>query len=150
MPAKFTILLVEDDIAIVDLIQRVAKTHFPEANFIPITTFEEAVIYLYNVEGFGPKLALLDINLAGYKSGLDFLNLMREHPLGKLVPVVVLSASNSKKDIKVAYDSGASSFVNKPFTLNDWRSFLTMLRFYWFETVKLPQTWFEKVSDKMG
>ena len=147
MPSRFAILLVEDDPAMIDIITRTAKTSFPEADFMPVTTFEEAVVFLYNVEGPGPKLALLDIDLGGSQTGLDFLSLMRQHPLAKLVPVVMLSASRSNRDRRIAYERGAASFVTKPFTLTEWKALMSELRAYWYSAVTLPRTWFEKTQQ---
>ncbi|GAB3894644.1 response regulator [Spirosoma agri] len=147
MLTRFAILLVEDDLAIIDIITRTAKTSFPEADFIPVKTFEEAVVYLYNVEGPGPRLALLDIHLGGSQTGLDFLQLMQQHPLGKLVPVVMLSASRSAHDRRDAYNRGAVSFVTKPFSLAEWKVLLSELRSYWYNAVSLPRTWFEKTQQ---
>ena len=144
MPTRFAILLVEDDLAIIDIIIRTARTSFPEADFVAVKTFEEAVVYFYNMEGMGPRLALLDIHLNGSQTGLDFLSLIKQHPLGKLVPVVILSASQSVHDQRDAYKRGAASFVSKPFTLSEWKMLLGELRAYWHNAVTLPRTWFEK------
>ncbi|WP_338868572.1 response regulator [Spirosoma sp. SC4-14] len=147
MTRQFPILLVEDDLDTVELIKRVAQKGFPEAVFIHVTSFNEAVGYLYNIEGLGPKLALLDINLDGDKNGLDFLTLMQQHPQGRFLPVVVLSATGTETNIKAAYRLGAASFTQKPFSLKGWQSFVTLLRMYWYETVLLPNTWFEKQNS---
>ena len=144
MPTRFSILLVEDDPSVVDLIIHTAQTSFGEANFIPVTSFAEAAEYLSSVAGRGPQLVLLDIGLGTSATGLDFLSLLQAHPLGKLVPVVILSASGSPTDRRMAYQQGASSFVQKPFTLAEWKGLLVALRTYWYQTVSVPRTWFDK------
>ncbi|GAB3699773.1 hypothetical protein GCM10027592_26150 [Spirosoma flavus] len=78
----------------IDILQRTASRSFPEAEFIPITTFDEAASYFYNLEGKGPRVILLDITLAGSRNGLDFSQLLKGHPIGKLVPTIVLSQSD--------------------------------------------------------
>ncbi|MVM33407.1 response regulator [Spirosoma sp. HMF4905] len=143
----FPILLVEDDLAIVDIIHRAAKSSFPEADFISINTFDEAVVYLYNLEGKGPNLILLDVFLPGAHTGLDFLNLLKIHPLGKLLPAIILSQSENQKHVKEAYLLGATSYFVKPFTFLDWKNFLFNLRLFWYETATLPRTYFEKQQE---
>ncbi|GAB3047269.1 response regulator [Spirosoma pulveris] len=147
---KLPILLVEYDLAIIDIIQRTAKTCFPEANIIAISTFEEAVIYLYNLEGKGPRLLLLDVFLSGQRTGLDFLQLLKDHPLGKLLPAIVLSQREYSGHVKEAYQLGAAAYSVKPFSFQDWKRFMLDLRLFWYETATLPQTYFEKQQELLG
>ncbi|GAB3702503.1 hypothetical protein GCM10027592_31990 [Spirosoma flavus] len=145
---RFPILLLEDELAIFDVLQRTAVACFPEAEFIPVTNFADAEAYLYNLAGKGPRLVIMDISLGGSHTGLDFLALLREHPLGKLVPAIVLSSREEQAIVKQAYHLGAASYFIKPFTLQDWKEFISNLRTYWYETVSLPLTYFEKLEDK--
>lgn len=147
---RFPILLVEDDLAIVDVLQRTANRCFPEADIIAITTFEEAVVYLYNLEGKGPRLILLDVFLPGERTGLDFLRLLKAHPLGKLLPAIVLSQSDDPSHVKEAYRLGAAAYSVKPFSYAEWKRFWLDLRLYWYETATLPQTYFEKQQELSG
>ncbi|GAB3939790.1 hypothetical protein GCM10028805_00730 [Spirosoma harenae] len=144
---RFPILLVEDDLATIDVLQRAATICFPEADIIAITTFEEAVVYLYNLEGKGPRLILLDVFLPGQRTGLDFLQLLKAHPLGKLLPAIVLSKSENLKHVREAYRLGAASYFTKPFSFQGWKRLLSDLRLFWCETATLPQTYFEKQQD---
>ncbi|GAB4049061.1 response regulator [Spirosoma litoris] len=139
---RFPILLVEDDLAIIDIIQRATRACFPEADIIAISTFEEAVVYLYNLEGKGPRLLLLDVFLDGGQTGLDFLQLLKAHPLGKLLPAIVLS--QSARHVKDAYQLGAAAYFTKPFSFQDWKQYMLDLRLFWYETATLPQTYFER------
>ncbi|GAB4039931.1 hypothetical protein GCM10028809_62660 [Spirosoma gilvum] len=136
--------MVEDDLAIIDVLQRAARICFPEANIIAITTFEEAIVYLYSLEGKGPRLLLLDVFLPGQRTGLDFLKLLKAHPLGNRLPAIVLSQSEYPKHVKEAYQLGAASYFIKPFSFQDWKRFMINLRLFWYETATLPQTYFEK------
>ncbi|QIP11178.1 response regulator [Spirosoma aureum] len=140
----FPILLVDDDPLVAEVLERAAKTNFPEASFIHITSFEDAKLYIDNLEGKGPKLVLLDIDLKDKVDGLDFLALLRAHPKGRLLPVVMLSARKTAKLVERAYIFGASSFTIKPFSYADWKTYLSNLRTYWFETVTLLEVRHEK------
>ncbi|GAB3956529.1 hypothetical protein GCM10028805_46680 [Spirosoma harenae] len=137
-PSPFSILLVDDDPLLSDLMTKAAKSSFPEALFIQVTTFEEAKAYLDSLDGKRPYLVLLDIDLQDKVDGLDFLALLRAHPVGRLLPVVMLSGISTQENIERAYFYGASSFMIKPFELADWKSFLAVLRTYWYHTVTLP------------
>jgi len=134
---SFPVLVVDDDPLIADVLNRAANSSFPEASFIPVTSFEDAKTYIDNLEGKGPKIVLLDIDLQDKVDGLDFLALLRAHPKGRLLPVVMLSASKTERQVERAYSFGASAFTIKPFTYTDWKTYLSNLRVYWFETVTL-------------
>ncbi|MCK8493827.1 response regulator [Spirosoma sp. RP8] len=144
MAYQFPILLVDDDPAVAEILQIAATSSFPEAVFMPVGSFEDAVSYLENLEGKGPKLVLLDVNLHSHGEGLGFLSLLREHPQGRLVPVVMLSATESPDQIRQAYELGAASFTAKPYSYADWKEYMSQLKMYWYNTVSLPGIWFEK------
>ncbi|MVM35457.1 response regulator [Spirosoma sp. HMF4905] len=137
MSSQFPILLVDDDPNVADILSKAAKTSFTEASFIHVSSFEEAKQYIEELEGKGPKIVLLDIDLQDKVDGLDFLALLRAHPKGRVLPVVVLSANKTAQIVERAYIFGASSFTVKPFSYGDWKTYLSNLKTYWFETVTL-------------
>lgn len=136
---EFPILLVEDDSTTADIMQRVSKTAFPEAQFIHKTSFKEATDFYFNIDGAWPKLIVLDIYLFGYETGLQFLEFIKDQPLGSLIPVIVLSGSQSSKDVDDAYMLGAASYLSKPAELVGWKNLMTSIRTYWNSTV-LPDS----------
>ncbi|GAB4004434.1 response regulator [Spirosoma sp. KCTC 42546] len=137
MPNQFPILLVDDDPNVAEILTKAAQSSFAEASFIHVSSFEEAKRYIEELEGKGPKIVLLDIDLQDKVDGLDFLTLLRAHPKGRILPVVVLSASKTAQLVERAYSYGASSFTVKPFSYSDWKTYLSNLKTYWFETVTL-------------
>ncbi|MFD2936488.1 response regulator [Spirosoma flavum] len=137
MPHSFPILLVDDDPLIADILVRASSSSFPEASFTHVSSFDEAKRYIEELEGKGPKIVLLDIDLQDKVDGLDFLALLRAHPKGRSLPVVMLSASKTPGLVERAYSFGASSFTTKPFSFADWKKYLSNLRTYWHETVTL-------------
>ena len=60
-----------------------------------------------------PCLILLDLNLP-VRSGLEALNWIREHPVAKSVPVVILTSSAQEIDVHSAYTHGANGYLVKP------------------------------------
>ncbi|QDK81583.1 response regulator [Spirosoma sp. KCTC 42546] len=142
MPTTFTILLVDDDPEIADILTRVSIKSFPEARFIHVRHFADAVKYLDNLNGLGPNVVLLDIHLQTEPSGFEFLTLMRNHPIGCLVPIIILTATSTKTLALEAYNRGATAFTVKPFTYHDWKTYVDQLRLYWFETATIPRLYF--------
>lgn len=146
MPHQFTILLVDDDPHIADILNRAAKRIFPQAHFIHTSSFTEAATYMDQVDGFGPKLILLDLDLQTEMSGFDFLTLVRNHHQGKLVPIIILSINNSEFTAENAYKLGANAFTQKPEDYAGWKLYVKLLKLYWFETVTIPKLWFGQKS----
>jgi CheY-like chemotaxis protein len=137
MPQQFPILLVDDDPLIADILNRASSSSFPEASFIHVSSFDAAKNYIEELQGKGPKIVLLDIDLQDKVDGLDFLAMLRAHPKGRILPVVMLSASKTPALVERAYSFGASSFTIKPFSYADWKTYLSNLKTYWYETVTL-------------
>lgn len=144
MPHSYPILLVDDDPTIADLLTRSAKHIFPEATFTHVSSYAQAARYMSDLTGKGPRLILLDINLQVGLSGLEFLKLIRGHPQGRFLPVVMLSSSREDVDTTAAYLAGANAYTQKPDSYAGWKIYVSKLRSYWYETVSVPQLWFEQ------
>ncbi|WP_020600309.1 response regulator [Spirosoma panaciterrae] len=148
MAVVFPLLLVDDDPTIADIFRRAIGNAFPEADLKVVDSFSEAAAYLEGLFGRGPRLVLLDIDLRSELSGIDFLTLLREHPQGRLLPVVILSAGEDQTIKEEAYDRGASAFTVKPFSYQAWKSYAEQLRAYWYGTATTPKLWFEREKNE--
>ena len=146
MPAKYLILLVDDEQAIADILNRAAASVFPEAEFLHVSSFSQAA-YLNDLTGKGPRLVLLDVNLQSGLNGFDFLALLRQHPQGRLVPVIMLSASRDGQSAQKAYEQSANAFTTKPFSYQDWKAYVQQLRNFWFHTATIPKLYFEDQNE---
>ena len=56
----------------------------------------------------------------------------------KSIPVVVFSTSSNPQDIKVCYEHGVNSYMQKPVNIKNLSKNMEILLSYWFETVLLP------------
>lgn len=100
------ILVIDDEIAIRDLIELVLKRE----NY-QVKTAENGVIGLREVNSFHPDLVLLDLMLPDY-SGYD---LCREIVKKSTIPVIMLSAKNETIDKVLGLELGAEDYLTKPF-----------------------------------
>jgi CheY-like chemotaxis protein len=82
-------------------------------------------------------LILLDLNMPR-KDGREALMEIKNDPVLRRIPVVVLTTSKAEEDILRTYDLGVNSFVVKPVTFEALVDLLKTLGKYWFEVVELP------------
>ena len=137
-----TILLVEDDPADQKLI-RTSLLDQKIANDLHIVgSGEEALDYLSecvrkNNGTPWPELILLDLNMPGM-GGKEFLRQLKEDERLKQLPVVILTTSESERDIIDSYNLQASGYVNKPVTLDDFKRVMEQIGEYWLMLCKRP------------
>lgn len=85
-----------------------------------------------------PDLVLLDLGLPGI-AGLEVLKRIRADQEICWLPVVVLTSSQEREDVRTAYQYGANSFVSKSDTPELMFQRLRMLPIYWLELNRLPR-----------
>jgi DNA-binding response OmpR family regulator len=79
------------------------------------TNVKEAMI---QADVKNPDLILLELRLPGI-SGFDFLKMVKFNSDCINIPILVISALNSKETIKKAHLLGADGFISKPIILKD-------------------------------
>lgn len=141
---RTTILLAEDDQNDVLLIKRAFSKSRIVNPIACVGNGEEAVAYL---KGEGvytdrrqyplPFLLLLDLKLPRL-SGHEVLKWLREQPLLKRLPVVVLTSSKQPADINRAYELGANSYLVKPVVFEEFAALMQQLQMYWLMLSEHP------------
>lgn len=110
MDKKKTIAVLEDDTAILQLIKNILSDEGYEALcFSETASFRTAFIH----SPF-PDLVLLDLWLDG-ESGQDVIPYLRNNRATKMIPIVILSASNA--DYSELAKLGANDYLKKPFEI---------------------------------
>lgn len=84
-----------------------------------------------------PDLILLDLNLP-LKHGFEVLEEIKSSPELKMIPVIVLTSSNSETDILKSYNLSASCYLIKPVDFNDFCNEIKSLENFWLKFVQLP------------
>jgi CheY-like chemotaxis protein len=101
----------------------------------------DALSFLRREGGYGgaprPHLILLDLNMPR-KNGLEVLNEIKHDPDLKRIPVIVLTTSQSERDIRAAYGLNANCYVSKPVDLHQFLEVVRRIELFWFGTVRLP------------
>lgn len=84
-----------------------------------------------------PGIILLDLNMPRM-DGRTALSHLKDDPVLRRIPVVVLTTSKAEEDIMRTYDLGVNSFISKPVTFDALVNVVQALNHYWIEVVQLP------------
>ena len=104
------IMIADDDPGIVDAIEMLLEF---EGYDVSSTVDGSTVL---DMKHELPDLLLLDIWMSG-EDGRDICKKLKQEPLTKNIPVIMISASRDIKES--AMDAGADDFLAKPFEMND-------------------------------
>jgi len=84
-----------------------------------------------------PDLILLDLKLPRL-GGQEVLAEIKQSPLWKRIPVVIMTSSDDEKDILAAYDHHANCYVTKPMDLDKFMEAVRSIEDFWLTIVHLP------------
>lgn len=130
------IMLVEDDPGDRKLIKGALLKQKIGNEVIVAESGEDALDYLANSKaGNGeypsPDLILLDLNMPGM-GGKEFLRRIKDDDATDTIPVVILTTSDSEKDILESYKLHAAGYIKKPLSLQGFLDVMESLEDYWF------------------
>jgi len=139
-----TILLVEDNADHAELVKRNLE-QFQVANQLQhVEDGEAALDYLYQRGAYAdarrfprPNLILLDLRLPRI-DGLEVLRQVKDDGKLQLIPVVILTTSDAERDMALAYQYHANSYVTKPVDFARFSTLLRDLGFYWLAWNRHP------------
>lgn len=134
------ILLVEDDQGDQKLIKRSLASEKIINEIHVANNGEEALEYLQRCKNSDneapiPDLILLDLNMPGM-GGKEFLREIKSDNEFCSIPVVVLTTSDSDKDILESYELQAAGYIKKPVSLQEFQDVIQNLSEYWFVICK--------------
>ena len=82
-------------------------------------------------------IILMDLNMPK-KTGHEALKEIRAIPSLRKIPIIIMTVSNDPRDIARCYESGANSYITKPFDFEQLLKTFEIFKQYWFEKVQLP------------
>ena len=140
-PKHIDILLVEDDEGDV-LLTKKALSNGKIYNSINVAKDGvEALAFLRQEGEYAsvprPDLVLLDLNMPRM-DGREALAQIKQDEDLRLIPVVILTTSDSDLDILKSYDLQASCYITKPVDLEQFTTVVRAIKDFWFTVVKLP------------
>lgn len=135
------VLLVEDNPGDVRLTQEAFEESDAEADLHVVTDGEEALDFLTQEDAYEsapvPDLILLDLDLPR-RPGTEVLEIIRDDPELRVIPVIILTVSESSDDVAQCYETGANAFLTKPSNADEFTRLVKGLEQFWFSAVNLP------------
>lgn len=134
------ILLVEDNEGDVFLTLDAFEECKIRTNISVVRNGEEALNFLFRRAGFEnverPDLIILDINIPVY-NGHEVLKAIKVDFSLKKIPVIMLTTSSNQRDINLAYEHHANSYIIKPIELEDFLKAILQIEGFWLQLSKL-------------
>ena len=131
-----TILLVEDNPDDLELALRALRKSGYGEGIVVARDGVEALDYVFGMGAFAgrdstvqPTVILLDLKLPRL-GGHEVLERLRKDKRTLLIPVVVLTSSDERDDIRGAYARGANSYIRKPVEFNQFTNMLAEIGHY--------------------
>ena len=138
------ILLVEDNSMDIEL----TLDAFHEAKLVNtiyvVRSGLEALDYLFGKGKYSdrkeyplPNLVLLDLKLPGIDR-FEVLKRIKDAPVLKRLPVVILTSSKEEGDRALSYDRGANSYLVKPVSFEGFLGIVREINGYWLSLNVAP------------
>ena len=141
MSSAFRVLLVEDNPGDADLTRDALEEGKLLVDISVAVDGVQAIDFLLRRPPYEtallPDLILLDLNLPKM-GGREVLAEIKEHPALRVIPVVVLTSSDSESDIVKSYELGANCYVTKPVGLQAFQAIVQHVENFWLTVVRLP------------
>jgi CheY-like chemotaxis protein len=112
-------------------------------NFLRFQDGDEALDYLFRqgeyqeLKSPPPVAILLDLNLPN-TDGRDIIQMVKQSTDLQMIPIIVLTTSNSLQDIQTCYKYGANCYMLKPMGGFEMQQIVQTLFQHWFQFAVLP------------
>ena len=130
------ILLAEDNVHDIELTLSALEEHNLANEVVVVRDGAEALDYLYHRGKFAghanglPVVVLLDLKMPKV-DGLQVLKQMRDDPLLRHIPVVMITSSREERDLVNSYQLGVNAYVVKPVDFQKFVESIKQIGFFW-------------------
>ena len=136
---KPTILLIDDSCADAELVRRSLSTG---PNSPSLIFAEDGALALRMLRQTAsqvdlPDLILLDVNMPRL-GGFEILNELKSDSALKSIPVVMMSSSETDRDVDKAYGLHANAYLTKPLDIDGYTKAFRSIEEFWFSLTILP------------
>lgn len=130
------ILLVEDDVVDAMTFKRALEDLHIRNEIVHSANGEEALEYLRDENNEEPCFIFLDLNMPRM-NGVEFLEIAKGDERLRRIPVVVLTTSDSEKDVVESFELSVAGYMVKPADYQKFVDSIRTINLYW-NLSKLP------------
>ena len=138
---RHLVVLVEDNPGDVRLMQEAFGEVTEQVDILPLLDGEQGKRYfeqlLVDTDLVFPDLIILDLNIPKVH-GTELLALIKRSERLRVVPLIVLSTSDSADDIRKSYELHANCYIIKPVDVGRFFDIVQTIDMFWLKTVILP------------
>lgn len=110
------IMVVDDDEDFTNLYKTALKAVGIDVTAVNQSSFAIEMAYLVKPDIFVIDLMMPDID------GFQLCRMIRDDPVIKSTPIIIVTALTDEESKKVALDAGANDYLSKPFHIDDLKS----------------------------
>jgi CheY-like chemotaxis protein len=137
------VLLVEDDAGDALIVREAFEYHKVRNTLHVVTDGEQALRFVRQEGEFAdaprPGLIMLDLNLPR-RAGTEVLAEIKADPSLRVIPVVILTTSQSEEDVLRSYSLHANAYVTKPVEFEQFMEAIRQIDNFFVTVVRLPGT----------
>ena len=123
------ILFIEDDTIEIMKFNRVVSSLGLAHQITESNNGEIALAMLESKENL-PDIIILDLNMPKL-NGIEFLTILKNDPILKYIPIIILTTSSNFKDVKECYKIGVAGYIIKPLKYENYVFKIQKLLDYW-------------------
>jgi CheY-like chemotaxis protein len=131
-----SIVMIEDDEGHARLIEKNIRRAGVNNDIVPFGTGWEALAYLHG-GSHRPCLILLDLNLPDM-TGMEILAALKSDERTRRSPVIVLTTTDDKREIRKCYDHGANLYITKPLNYDSFADAIRQLGLF-LSVIQVPE-----------
>ncbi len=135
------ILMAEDSPSDADLAREAFKNGKLMNGLVIVPDGVEAMAYMRKEGKYAneprPDIIVLDLNMPK-KDGRQVLAELKQDPVFKHIPVVILTTSEDEADVMKSYELQASCYVTKPMDFDKFLEVAKQIKQFFFSVVTLP------------
>ena len=137
LSGKLDILYAEDDGEDFSLFLDAVQENGFSYNIHRVNDGQELVDFFSEETSKLPKLIISDLNMPK-KNGLEAVREIRRKSLLFKIPIIIFSNSKSPEEVRLSYDLGVNSFIQKPLSYQEHLQCIKNIHNFWFQTAQLP------------
>jgi CheY-like chemotaxis protein len=136
------ILAIEDNEADTSLLKVLFSSSGMNVNLHFAKSGMEGADFIFAREEFTnrpvPDLILMDLNIP-LKDGRELMKEIKSNVELCRIPIIILSTTNNELEIADSYLCGATAFITKPSSLDQFQETINTLCNFWFGCATLPR-----------